>query len=70
MEQIILNLIKTRNLQVKLTPKSNYPLIFMDGKNICETELRKHGFSDINNFLSWVKSTENKYQINIIQKRN
>ena len=67
MEQLIQSLYYNRKLQVQRTRKAGYPLVFLDGKNICETELRNLGFTGIENFLFWVEITEKKTGIKIIQ---
>ena len=51
----ITRLINQGRIKLEYTKKSRYPLVYIDEKLICETELEQYGFSGIDDFESWLK---------------
>lgn len=52
----LIKLINQGRLILKYTKHSRYPLVFIDGQLICETELRQFGFTGIADFEKWHQS--------------
>jgi hypothetical protein len=49
----LINLIKTGRLKIQYTKINRYPLITIDGRSICQTELKKYGFNNFEEFIKW-----------------
>jgi hypothetical protein len=53
----ITELIKSKRLTIQYTKKSKYPLVFLDNKNLCESEILAFGFKTIDEFVQFYNKT-------------